>query len=186
MASTITTWYLELADPAALVAAKPPPAATVLVQAEVPSPELGRYFYTAVGGPYRWRDRLPWTTDRWLEHLAQPGREIWYATQRGTPVGYFELDATRLPDVEVAAFGLLPAFVGRGFGGWLLEQALRRGLALGPRVWLHTCTLDHPNALGNYQARGLTVYQVEHRQEADAADGSGPRLEALRPIGGPA
>ncbi|HTE59553.1 MAG TPA: GNAT family N-acetyltransferase [Solirubrobacteraceae bacterium] len=78
--------------------------------------------------------------------------------------GYYELrvggDGIR-DDVEIAYFGLLPAFHGRGLGGALLEHALRRGFELGSRVWVHTCSLDGPYALANYQARGLETYRVE-------------------------
>ena len=78
----------------------------------------------------------------------------------GDRAGYYEL----LPadgEVQIAHFGLLPAFHGRGLGGALLEHALRRGFELGTRVWVHTCTLDGPHALANYRARGLVPYRVD-------------------------
>jgi GNAT superfamily N-acetyltransferase len=79
--------------------------------------------------------------------------------------GYYELrvGGPGSGDVEIVSFGLLPAFHGRGWGGAFLEHALRRGLALGDRVWLHTCTLDSPRALPNYQARGLVPFKVMAR-----------------------
>jgi GNAT superfamily N-acetyltransferase len=183
MTTTVTTTYLAISDLTAIVAAKPPPPETVLHHAELPSPEVGRFFYTAVGGDWFWRDRLEWTWGAWFEHLDRSGRELWYATLRGTPAGYFELDATSPPDVEVTTLGLLPAFIGKGIGGWLLEQSLRRGLALGPRVWLHTCTLDHPGALANYRARGLVPFRVESHQTDLSGEPPGPWPGASRPTG---
>ena len=158
----VTTWYLEMFGPAELVPAPRPDLDVALIRARRPSPELNRFLYTAVGGPWYWIDRLPWTYERWLAWLSRAGIETWVAHVDGTPAGYFELDATEAGSVELAYFGLLPAFVGRGLGGWLLTEALRRAWALGPRrVWVHTCSLDGPHALGNYRARGMRVNNVE-------------------------
>ncbi len=154
---------LELTSLDALRPAARRPAAE-LVRARRPSPELNRYFYTSVGGDHAWRDRLDWTWDEWLDTIARPGYETWYLTVEGTPAGYFELDATRLPGCTIAYFGLVPAFAGRGLGGWLLEQAVRRAFALGcSRVEVETCTLDGPTALPNYLARGFTVVRTRTR-----------------------
>jgi len=81
----------------------------------------------------------------------------------GTPAGYFQLDAATEPgSVEIAYFGLAPDAIGQGLGKHLLSCAVRDAWALGPkRVWLHTCTLDHPHALPNYQKRGFVPYKTE-------------------------
>ena len=84
----------------------------------------------------------------------------------GMPAGYFELE--RQPDdrVEIVYFGLLPTFVEKGIGGWALSEAVRRAWAIGAkRVWMHTCTLDHPRALANYVARGFRLFKVETKME---------------------
>jgi GNAT superfamily N-acetyltransferase len=82
------------------------------------------------------------------------------------PVGYFELHHRVDDGVEIAYFGLLPKFIGQGFGGALLTEAVRRAWQLTPpRVWLHTCTLDHPQALANYQARGFEIYKTESAKQ---------------------
>lgn len=89
------------------------------------------------------------------------------ATRRGATAGYYELRRDDAQAVEVAHFGLAPDFIGRGFGGALLTDALRRAWAWDARrVWLHTCTLDHPAALQNYLARGMQVYDRKMRQVA--------------------
>jgi GNAT superfamily N-acetyltransferase len=154
----VTTWYLEMTSPEQQ--APPPPAAPELVvrQAELPSPELSRALYTGVGSRWLWSDRHSWSWARWHDHLAREDVETWVAWVRGTPTGYAELERTA-DAVELVSFGLLPAFFGRGYGPRLLDVAVRRAWALGPRrVWVHTCTLDGPAALRTYRARGFEVY----------------------------
>ncbi len=159
----ITTWYLEQTDPAQLRPAAEPSIPVSVHRAEVVSPELNRYLYTAVGGDWYWLDRLTWTWQRWHDWLDRPGVETWLATVDGTPAGYAELDGTRDGEVEIAYFGLLRAFVGKGVGGHLLTEAARRAWRLPGtrRVWLHTCSLDGPAARSNYQARGFRLYRTE-------------------------
>jgi GNAT superfamily N-acetyltransferase len=95
-------------------------------------------------------------------HLANPDVSLWLLSSRGAPAGYFELRRHEDGSVEVAYFGLLPEFVGRGWGGHLLTLAVREAWALRPtRVWLHTCTLDHPAALPNYLKHGFRPVREE-------------------------
>ena len=176
----ITTWYLEQRGPDELRPARPAPV--TVTQAEVASPELNRFLYTSVGGDWHWIDRLGWTWQQWHDWLSRPGVETWIAYRRGTPAGYVELDAaTHAGEVEIAYFGLLPAFVGQGIGGHLLTTGLRRAWELtGERVWVHTCSLDGPAALANYQARGLTLYRTETTDEPVPAESPGPWPGARR------
>jgi len=146
----------QLADPPA-----PDPELEVR-RAELPSPELSHALYAGVGSRWAWTDRLGWSWVRWHEHLARDGIETWVAWVRGTPAGYAELERDG-DAVELASFGLLPAFIGRGYGPRLLDAAVRRAWALGPRrVWLHTCSLDGPAALRTYRARGFEIYDEQH------------------------
>jgi GNAT superfamily N-acetyltransferase len=159
----VTTWSLQMLDPGRLGPAGPPRLPVTVVQSEVVSPELSRFLYTAVGGDWYWLDRLPWTYDTWLAYLDRPDVQTWLAMSCGTPAGYAELEAQPGGDVEVVYFGLLPQFIGHGVGGHLLTEVTRRAWALPgtERVWLHTCTLDGPNALANYRARGFEVWAEE-------------------------
>jgi GNAT superfamily N-acetyltransferase len=157
-----TVTYLEMTAAADLLPARHPAGEIEVRQAEIPCPELNRYFYTAIGGDWYWIDRLPWTYEQWLCQIARRGYETWVAYLRGTPIGYFELDVDGNGDVEIAYFGVLPHFSGQGIGGHLLTTAIRRAWAKRPsRVWLHTSSFDHPRALGNYLARGFRVVKTE-------------------------
>lgn len=131
----------------------------------VPLPSLNKYFYTEVGRDWRWTDKLTWTDDNWQQHAETVDTFVGYYDR--TPVGYFELRLEH-NSVELAYFGLLPEFVGKGLGGALLSFAINEAWKLKPkRVWVHTCTLDHPAALANYKARGFKVYEEEtHREKS--------------------
>lgn len=180
----VKTTHLELRSPAALKPSSRVPPDVILVKAGTPSPELSRFLYTAVGGDYFWIDRLPWTWPEWAEWLARPEVETWVAYQDGAPAGYFELEVQAGGDVEVVCFGLLPAFIGRGLGGYLLTQAAHRAFAMKPgvtRVWLHTCTLDHPAAVAAYQARGFAVFKEEEADMTLPDQPPGPWPGAGRP-----
>ncbi len=158
----VTIWYLESRSPADLRPATRPVEGLAIVSAQIPQPEFNRFLYASVGGDWYWRDRLLWDYDHWLQMIARPGYETWVAWLRGSPAGYYELDPDGQGNVEIAYFGLLPAFVGMGLGGRLLTHAVERAWEKGAtRVWVHTCSLDHPAALRNYQARGLRIYEEE-------------------------
>ncbi|HET7677208.1 MAG TPA: GNAT family N-acetyltransferase [Candidatus Limnocylindrales bacterium] len=162
MRRSVTTWSLELRSPHELRPGRPAPGLEVR-QARLPSPELSRFLYVTVGGPWYWIDRLPWSRGRWLAHLDRPELETWLGWVEGTPVGWFELERKADGDVEIAMFGLLPAFIGRGLGGALLTEAVRRAWAMPGtrRVWVHTCSLDGPAARRNYEARGFRLLREE-------------------------
>ena len=127
------------------------------------NPSRHRALYAEVGEQWAWRDRLSWTPDQFCERLNTGGVSVWEAFVDNETVGFFELALNRQDQsVEIAYFGLLPRFIGRGYGKVLLTDAVDAAYALGAtRVWLHTCTLDSPHALPNYLARGFTVFKVE-------------------------
>src|SRR3954447_21717502 len=163
----VTTWYLEQTSASDLSPARRPEVAVEVIRAEIPSPEFNRFLYTAVGGDWNWTDRLIWSYEHWLDWLSRPGTETWVAYVQGTPVGYAEFDPQPGGVVEITCFGLLPAFIGRGLGGWLLTEAVARAWDLATRwpdlprttrVWLHTASLDGPNARANYEKRGFRLY----------------------------
>ncbi|NUO92976.1 MAG: GNAT family N-acetyltransferase [Gemmatimonadaceae bacterium] len=121
-----------------------------------------RALYTLVGERWLWRDRLVWTDAELDAYLAAPNVHVWLLSVAGATAGYFELQQHGNDAVEVMYFGLVPAFIGRRLGGWMLTRAVEEAFALGARrVVLNTCTLDAPQALPNYLARGFTIVREE-------------------------
>jgi GNAT superfamily N-acetyltransferase len=170
-----TIYYLEMLSPAELRPAQLPLTDWDLRRAEIPCPELSRFFYTAVGGDWLWVDRLEWDYGKWLEWVARPGYEMWVAYVRGTPAGYFELDAQPNGETELGFFGLMPQFAGLRLGGAMLTRAIERAWAIPSRkVWLHTCSFDHPVALKNYLARGFHLARTERSLKPMPAAPLGP------------
>jgi GNAT superfamily N-acetyltransferase len=154
--------YLELRDPAQFRPGSPLPPTARVVERRSCSPAEYRRLYAAVGGPWHWRDRLAWDDATLAAHLASPDIAVFELLVDGDSAGYFELRRSGAGEVEIAYFGLVPGFIGRGLGGALLTEAVREAWRFGgARVWLHTCTLDSPHALPNYKARGFTPYRVE-------------------------
>ena len=179
MPTTVTITHLELRSPVDLRPKFCPRPDAQLVRVPVPTPELNRFFYTAVGGDWYWLDRLGWNYTHWMKYLDRPELETWVVSVGGIPVGYFELERQASEDVEIVYFGLLPAFTSGGLGGWALTEAARRAWAMGAkRVWVHTCDLDHPAALGNYLARGFTPFKTETKVEDLPAKSPGPWAES--------
>ncbi|MGW1077546.1 GNAT family N-acetyltransferase [Streptomyces sp. NPDC002537] len=190
----VTTWSLEQTASADLVPTPGPEASSGvrIVRSEVPSPEFSRFLYTAVGGDNTWTDRLGWTHEQWRTFLERPGVETWVAYVHGTPAGYIELDAQGEGTVEISYFGLLAAFRGRRIGGHLLAYGTARawdlaerwsGLAPTKRVWVHTCSLDGPFALANYERRGFRVFDTAVADEPLAVS-PGPWPGAFGSAGG--
>ena len=146
-------WYLEMPSPDALRRREGPGA---VVRSGVPLGALNRFFYLEVGRDFHWIDRLGWTPERWQEWAERT--ELWLVHDRGTPAGYAELEPRGDGTVDVAFFGILPPFRGRGLGGQLLTRVVERAWELGPeRVTVNTCELDGPHARGHYEARGFRV-----------------------------
>jgi len=155
-----TTYHLEMIIPQDLRPKLVVNPGLSIEKAQVPSPEVNRYFYTAVGRDWHWEDRLSWSFLQWQEWVGRPELGTWIALISGNPAGYFELESQPQGDVEINSFGLLPDYTGQGLGGHLLTVAVKEAWEIGAkRVWLHTCSLDHPSALPNYLARGFKVFQ---------------------------
>jgi GNAT superfamily N-acetyltransferase len=109
-------------------------------------------------------DRLPWTDEEIQAYLGDPAVSLWVLTVADEIAGYFELmaDEGDHEAIQIAYFGLMPSFTGRGLGGYLLTEAVERAWEAGARrVWVHTCSLDHPAALPNYLKRGFTIFKTE-------------------------
>lgn len=161
----LTTYYLEMLRPDELRPKRAGPEFRVN-RVEVPCPEFNRFLYTAVGWQWSWIDKLPWTYEQWEAYVKRPQLGTWVGYLSGTPAGYFELEQQDAGDIEIAYFGMLPHFIGKGLGGPLLTAAIENGWGWGARrVWVHTCSLDHPQALANYLARGFRQFKESHARK---------------------
>ena len=120
-----------------------------------------RYLYNSVGADWNWHDRRTLADDSLDTLIHAPGLEIHVLWQDGCPAGFCELDFSVVGQVKLVYFGLLPEFIGRGLGGYFLDWSVARMWRPGvERVWVHTCTLDHPAALAQYQKAGFYAYQT--------------------------
>ena len=158
---TITTFYLEMTNAEHLRPKTSADSRFQIVEATARQWQLNRFLYQFVGEKWAWKDKLVWTDEQWRAYVEDEHLRTFVAFYDGSVAGYFEL-AERDQEVEIAYFGLVAPFIGRGLGGPLLTRTLQEAWNLAPkRVWVHTCTLDHEAALANYQARGMSVYKTE-------------------------
>jgi len=160
-----TIYYLEMTTPSAhLPKLSDDPSFCVRV-IDPPNFKKNQQFYLEVGQAYSWHERRNWSQADWSQYALQPNLVTYVASAENKEIGYFELFKLG-GDVELIYFGLLPEAVGLGYGSAMLSQAIQCawGLLKGveaARLWVHTCNFDHPNALGNYQRSGFTLYKTE-------------------------
>ncbi|MFN3581323.1 MAG: GNAT family N-acetyltransferase [Pseudomonas sp.] len=156
------TFYLELKSPGELNP-KPLPDALIVVECEEPQYQFNRFLYELVGTDYEWGDLDAWTDEQWQALVESDEHRTWVAYYRGSIAGYYELYRPDGINTEIRYFGLTPNVIGKGYGGPLLSHAINSAWSWHgtERVWVHTCTFDHPSALANYQARGMKVYKEE-------------------------
>src|SRR3954470_7914773 len=164
--SPLVTTYLEMRAPDQLRAKRCVDALFQIREQMERDWRFNRDLYFRVGEQWEWSDKRPWLDEQWRQYASAPELRTFAAYYDGALAGYYELRRDTEAGVEIAYFGLLPQFIGRGLGSALLTSAIeqawsRRGEAAPKRVWVHTCNRDHPQALANYQARGMMVYKVE-------------------------
>lgn len=140
-----------------------------LVRWDHPAPDKYRALFARVGGPWLWFSRLVMDDARLAATVHAPGVEVYAVVDRaGVEVGMLELDFGEAATCELSYFGLVPELAGRGHGRWLMAEALQRAWRRDvARVWVHTCTLDHPRALGFYRASGFVAYKRTVESFAD-------------------
>ena len=166
--TAVTIHYLELLESDAFHPKHSSLEGVTVLHARIPSPELQRFLYRAVGSEYHWTEKLNWSRAQWLEMCQHWELHVLYVD--GTIAGYFDLEPQGEAGVEIVYFGLLPDFTGKGLGAHLLSAAVTRARGLGAtRVHVNTCSLDGPHALANYEARGFRVYKTEKLEKELAA-----------------
>ncbi|MCH7887909.1 MAG: GNAT family N-acetyltransferase [Proteobacteria bacterium] len=155
-----TVTYLEMTSPPRRPATPAPLGKLAVMRAELPTVSFYRYLYNTVGEAWNWSERRRLDDEAMRAIIRHPEVLIYVLYAAGVPAGFAELDLRRAGEVELAYFGLTPEYVGRGLGAYLLDWAVAAAWTRKPkRVWVHTCTLDHPRALSLYQRAGFVVYK---------------------------
>ena len=125
--------------------------------------QLNKFFYKNIGKKHKWTDRLVWTETQWIDYVSNLKVETYIFKYRDNLVGFFELIFHKeKKEVEIAYFGILEEFQNKKLGSYLLSEAIKKSFKSSTnRVWLHTCSLDHKNALNNYISRGMRLFKTE-------------------------
>ena len=160
--SEVTIWSLEMTSRDQLnIKILPDHIDFQIHECQIKNHNINRFLYSWVGSLYQWTDKLKWTDQQWQSFAEDDNLRLWIAYLEGTPAGYFEL-FKQGDDIELLYFGLAEGFLNKGVGGFFLSQAITEAWNWNAkRVWVHTCSLDHPHALNNYQSRGFRVYKTE-------------------------
>src|SRR5215469_4743296 len=155
-----TITYLEMLKRPAGQRFPAPLETLALMRAEACTVSFYRYLYNTVGEPWLWFERRIIDDAAVAAQIHRPEIEIFVLYVRGVPAGFFELDTAARRETKLLYFGLIPEFIGRRLGPFMLQAAIDRAWAARPidRFWLHTSTFDHPRALGVYQHAGFVVY----------------------------
>jgi GNAT superfamily N-acetyltransferase len=153
--------YLEMLAPCSRTISAPREGLSV-IHARKPTVAYYRFLYNTVGQDYHWYSRGKLSDADLAGIIHNPLNEVHVLHVEGTPSGFAELDRRKGDDIELVQFGLMPEFIGQGLGRYFLKWTIDKAWSYQPRrFWLHTCTLDHPAALPNYQKAGFTIYKEE-------------------------
>ena len=125
--------------------------------------QLNKFFYKNVGKNHQWVDRLIWTDKQWTEYVCNKDVQTYVLKKKSDLAGYFELILHRdKNEIEIAYLGLLEEYQNQKLGSFLLSEAIKNSFLIKvKRVWVHTCSLDHKNALNNYLSRGMKIFKKE-------------------------
>ena len=155
--------YLEIKSLNELVESKKPSNNLILELIDPPNFQLNKFFYKEVGKKHHWVDRLVWNDKQWVEYTSNENAKTYVLKENRDLVGYFELIFHKEKnEIEIAYLGLLEEYHNKKLGSYLLCNAIKKSFSEKPkRVWVHTCSLDHKNALSNYISRGMKIFKKE-------------------------
>ena len=155
--------YLEIKNLDNLIEVKKPNYSCKVDLVNPPDFHLNKFFYKQIGGKHRWIDRLIWEDKKWIDYIEKSNVKTYVLRDNEELIGYFEqIFEKDKVNCEIAYFGILENFIGKKYGGYLLTEAIKKSFGNKiKRVWVHTCSLDHKNALKNYLARGMKVFKSE-------------------------
>tara|TARA_B100001142_G_scaffold214037_1_gene212105 strand:+ start:2458 stop:2961 length:504 start_codon:yes stop_codon:yes gene_type:complete len=156
--------YLEIISLNELNESEIPSNSLIVDIVEPPDFQLNRFFYKKVGKKHHWVDRLVWTDKLWIDYISNKNVKTYVLKKKNDLAGFFELIFHQEKnEVEIAYLGLLEEYQNQKLGSFLLSAAIKKSFLIKPkRVWVHTCSLDHKNALNNYISRGMKVFKTEN------------------------
>ena len=126
--------------------------------------QLNKFFYKNIGNSHEWVDRLTWSEEKWINYVSSENVMTYILKYKNDLVGFFELIFHKeiKIETEIAYFGILKEYQNKKLGSYLLSEAIKISFNGGSkRVWVHTCSLDHKNALNNYLSRGMKIFKSE-------------------------
>jgi len=155
--------YLEINSVKELIISQKPNNFCNIDLINPPDFQLNKFLYKQIGRKHRWIDRLVWENDKWIQYVNNPNVKTYILKENDELIGYFELIFNKnTSNCEIAYFGILENYIGKKYGGYLLSEAIKNSFENGiKRVWVHTCSLDHKNALNNYESRGMKIFKKE-------------------------
>ena len=155
--------YLEIFSLRDLVVSKKPSNEFIVELIDPANFQLNKFFYKNIGKKHRWFDRLVWTDKQWINYTVDKKVKTYVLKKEKDLVGYYELIChLDLNETEIAYLGVLEEYHNKKLGSFLLTSAIKNSFASNPnRVWVHTCSLDHKNALNNYISRGMKIFKKE-------------------------
>ena len=163
MSKKIDRNYLEIHSIQDLIESCSPSDEFKLELIDPPNFQLNKFFYKNIGKKHKWIDRLVWTETQWIDYVSNSKVETYIFKYKDNLAGFFELISHKeKKEVEIAYFGLLEEFQNKKLGSYLLSEAIKKSFKNNTdRVWVHTCSLDHKNALNNYISRGMKIFKSE-------------------------
>ena len=161
MKTEINRYYLEIHSSKEINKIKQLSSDYKILKLDPPNFQLNKFFYKNIGKKHRWIDRLAWVDSKWVDYVEDKKVDTFILKKINDMIGYFELIYhSESNEIEIAYLGLLEEFLNKKLGSFLLYSALKKSF-LKNRVWVHTCSLDHKNALNNYLSRGMKVFKEE-------------------------
>ena len=155
--------YLEINSLKDLKEVQKPPGDYSLKLLDPENFQLNKFFYKNIGNSHEWFDRLTWSENKWINYASSENVVTYILKNKNDLVGFFELIFYKQKkEIEIAYFGILKEYQNKKLGSYLLSEAIKLSFSMNvSRIWVHTCSLDHKNALNNYLSRGMKIFKSE-------------------------
>jgi ribosomal protein S18 acetylase RimI-like enzyme len=155
--------YLEINSLKDLKEVQKPPGDYSLKLLDPENFQLNKFFYKNIGNSHEWIDRLTWSENKWINYVSSENVKTYILKNKNDLVGFFELIFYKQKkEIEIAYFGILKEYQNKKLGSYLLSEAIKISFSMRiSRIWVHTCSLDHKNALNNYLSRGMKIFKSE-------------------------